>query len=216
MVVKATDLRTAFSDSRNVMSNKFVISVILNVALIGLIVGQEIKKRTPSSPAEIASSAQNRPETGPSPEGPCPGSGICGTNAFTLLERVDIVGDGQFHPTGFNLQVYKTQKNSYLFYTSQITFQFDIPQSVGAHFKMRVKDSSGKYIMPDMTTGSVSRAANSLENAMLSDTVYHTGTKFDPPPGLYTFELWALGGAGKLTIVPFMSNIAVLELPRQL
>lgn len=80
---------------------------------------------------------------------------------------------------------------------------------------MRVKDSSGQYIMPDMMTGAVSHAANTLENAMLSDTVYHVGVKYDPPPGLYRFELWAMAGAGKLTIVPYMSNIAVLELPRQ-
>ena len=85
---------------------------------------------------------------------------------------------------------------------------------VGAHFKIRVKDSSGKYIMPDMMTGAMSTAANSYQNAMLSDTVYHADTNFDPPSGLYTFELWALAGAGNLTIVPFMSNIAVLELLR--
>jgi hypothetical protein len=190
------------------MSKKLAFSMVLNVALMGLLVAQEIRNRLPKGLPNAPVSREA------SPKGPCPGPGICGTNAVTLDKRADIVGDGQFHPTGFNLQVYKTQKNSFLFYTCQITFQFDIPQSVGAHFKMRVKDSSGKYIMPDMMTGEVSNAANAYQSAMLSDTVYHMGTNFDPPAGLYTFELWALAGAGTLTIVPFMSNITVLELPR--
>ena len=196
------------------MSKKLVISIVLNVALIGLIAGQEINKRSQQSSTESTSSSMPATDPASSPEGPCPGSGICGTNADTLLKRVDLPGDGQFHPTGFNLKVYKTMGGSYLFYTAQITFQFDIPETAGAQFKIRVKDSSGQYVMPDMMTGSVSNAANALENAMISDTVYHAGVKNDPPPGLYTFELWALGSAGKLTIVPFMTNIAVLELPR--
>jgi len=68
--------------------------------------------------------------------------------------------------------------------------------------------------MPDMMTGQNSHDANSYENAMLSDTVYDTLSLGDPPKGSYTFELWALGGGGTVTVVPYMSNIAVLELPR--
>lgn len=191
------------------MSKKFAFSILLNVALIALLVGQEVRKRLPKG---LSNAPLSREVS--SSKGPCPGPGICGTNAVTLDNRADIIGDGQFHPTGFNLQIYKTQDNSLLFYTCQITFQFDIPEPVGAHFKMRVKDSSGNYIMPDMMTGEMSNSANAYQNAMLSDTVHHMGTYFDPPAGLYTFELWALAGGGNLTIVPFMSNIAVLELSR--
>jgi|GEM_PF-6832939 len=191
------------------MSKAFAFSVVFNVALMGLLVGQNIRRRMSKGSLNAAVT----PEAS-SLEGPCPGSGICGSNAGTLDKTAVIPGDGQFHPTGFNLQVTKVHPESLFFYTCQITFQFDIPQSVGVQFKMRVKDSSGDYIMPDMMTGQVSNAANAYQNAMLSDTVHHIGTNFDPPPGLYTFELWALAGAGNLTIVPFMSNIAVLEIPR--
>ena len=79
------------------MSKKLVFSIVLNVALVGLLVGQEIRKRRFLEPRPSATSAK----------GPCPGSGICGTNAGTLDKRVDISSDGQFLPTGFNLQVYR-------------------------------------------------------------------------------------------------------------
>jgi hypothetical protein len=78
---------------------------------------------------------------------------------------------------------------------------------------MRVKNSSGTYIMPNMQTGSVAQYGGTLYNAFLSDTVYDTQNGSAPPPGVYTFELWAAAANGTLQIVPTMSNIAVLEIP---
>ena len=195
------------------MSKRITALIVLNAVLICLILGQGIY-------IWIHRGAQNGPILLPErisqgvQSGKC-SVGWCGSSATTLLSRTDIPGDKQFHPTGLTLAVEKTQGASFLFYTCQITFQFDTPATFGARFKMRVKDSSGSYIMPDMETGAVSSSAHAYRNAMLSDMVYHTGVRADPPPGVYTFELWALAGGGTLTIVPFMSNIAVLELPRQ-
>jgi hypothetical protein len=138
---------------------------------------------------------------------------VTNANAITL-EKLDwLPGDKQFHPTGLSLTVDKIATNSTLFYTCQITLQVNIPEQTGVQFRMRVKNAKGDHIMPDMQTGTVTQAANALYNAFLSDTVYSVKTKASPEMGKYTFELWAMAGQGKLLIVPYMSNIAVLELP---
>lgn len=134
-------------------------------------------------------------------------------NAATAIVPSLIPADGQFHLTALTLTLSKISNQSTLFYTNQITYQFDAAGPYGAQFKMRVKDANGSYIMPDMMTGGVSLAANAYNNAILSDTVFDTLASGDPPTGSYTFELWALSGGGQLTVDPYMSNIAVLELP---
>lgn len=184
------------------MSKATITMVILNCMLIALLLVQQANKLEPKTQAATHGM--------PSP------TEYCGTNATatTLNSASTITGNSTFAQTGLTLSVTKLQDNSALFYTCQITFQFDTSSAVGAHFKMRVKDSNNNYIMPDMVTGEVSNWASAYENAMLSDTVIHTGNSGDPPAGTYTFELWALAGGGNLTIVPYMSNIAVLELPR--
>lgn len=184
------------------MSKTTLVMVVLNCILIFFVLG------TRADNTELQSTNDTRDKNPP--------ARYCGTNATaTTLERESpIRGNGQFVKTGLSLTVDKLEDGSVMFYTCQITFQLNIPDQVGAHFKMRVKDKLGNYVMPDMMTGQLSKGACAYENATLSDTVY--GQDYPGgylPRGKYTFELWALAGNGELTIVPFMSNIAVLQMP---
>lgn len=132
----------------------------------------------------------------------------------TTLEELSIIpGNKKWIPTKLKLLFNKTIHASNLFYTNQITFQSDTNDLCGAQFKMKVKNEKGIYIMPDMITGANTHKSYAYYNAMLSDTVFHESTNGVPPKGNYTFELWALAGCGNLTIVPYMSNIVVIELP---
>lgn len=176
--------------------------VVLNCMLILFVLGTRADK------TETQSRNNTRDKNPP--------ARYCGTNATatTLELESPIRGNGQFIKTGLSLPVDKLEDSSTLFYTCQITFQLNIPDEVGVQFKMRVKDKLGNYVMPDMMTGQLSNGANAYENAVLSDTVF--GQDYPGgylPRGKYTFELWAMAGNGEMTIIPFMSNIAVLQMP---
>lgn len=185
------------------MSKATRVMMIFNCVLMFILCGAQASK--------VEKQAQ---DTNQSKIPPVP-TRYCGTNATatTLKKLSSIPGNGQFVKTDLTFTMDKLEDSSTLFYTCQITFQMDISKQVGIHFKMRVKDESGNYIMPDMMTGALSHGAGAYQNAMLSDTVFSNVTGGDPGKGKYTFELWALAGMGNLTIVPYMSNIAVLQLP---
>jgi hypothetical protein len=142
---------------------------------------------------------------------------VCKTdaNANTLNTLTSIPGAEPiaYTYTGLTVSINKLSTQSQLFYTNQITYQFASGGPYGALFQMRVKNSSGTYIMPNMQTGSVAQYGGTYYNAFISDTVYDTQNGAAPPPGVYTFELWAAAASGTLQIVPNMSNIAVLEIP---
>jgi hypothetical protein len=142
---------------------------------------------------------------------------VCKTdaNANTLNTLTSIPGSEPltFTYTGLSVSINKLSNQSQLFYTNQITYQFASGGPYGALFQMRVKNSSGTYIMPAMETGGVAQYGGTYYNAFLSDTVYDTQNGAAPPAGVYTFETWAASANGTLQIVPHMSNIAVLEIP---
>ena len=142
-------------------------------------------------------------------------SATCNYNTWgtTLTQVVLIEGDVEYHFTGFERTIHKQYNTSILAYSYQITFQPSLSVPTGNQFQIRVKDSTGVYIMPTMETGQATVAAGQY-NAHMSDTVYNYLIKDTPTSGDYTFELWAMTGQGQLTIVPYRTNLVIMEIRR--
>lgn len=107
----------------------------------------------------------------------------------------------------------KYQNESNLFFTCQVTFTNNEPGPYGTMFKLKFRTLAGEYISESPFTGQVSAYANAYQNCHLSDTILDSRVMNHPPAGDYVAELWALTGGGTLNVVPFATNIAVLEAP---
>lgn len=150
---------------------------------------------------------------------PLPGYATCASwaHATTLNNTAIITQPDVWTFTGLSLTISKNFNDSDLLYTNQITWGFpnqNPPLTYGAQFRMIVIDARGNSIMPPMETRGIAPTMGAATNAMMSDTVYDVLTNNQPPAGTYTFQLWALSGGPPLQVFQYMSNIAVIEVPR--
>lgn len=133
---------------------------------------------------------------------------------YTILNDIRIVGDGEWHIIEeLTFPITKHLEKSTLSFNIFFTLQQSIDGNVGHYFKLRFRDLEGNYLMPDLLTGQTTHSANSPYNCAFQDTIWHQELKKNPLQGDYFIEVYALVGAGIMTLPSTMTTLIVEEAP---
>lgn len=132
----------------------------------------------------------------------------------TISNNISIPGDGEWHIIEeLTFPITKYLEKSTLSFNIFFTLQQSIDANVGHYFKLRFRDLEGNYLMPDLLTGQTTHSANSPYNCAFQDTIWHQELKKNPLAGEYMIEVFALVGAGVMTLPSTMTTLIVEECP---